>query len=117
MKNFFLSRLASFVGGKLNGYKTKIGASCLILLALVGCAGKMFPDSGLPQPEWDTIGAQFSAGLAVFGVGHKIDKNTAITIPGNDCSPEQKQAMTDSSKEPGPAAPGQSSQSKGLSHE
>lgn len=74
MKNFLLNKLLAFIAGKLNGYKTKIAAAGFILTALVGCLGKLFPDQGLPEMDWDTIGSNFSGGMALLGVGHKLEK-------------------------------------------
>lgn len=81
MKNFLLNKLLGWLGNKLNGYKTYLAGGGFILLALVGCAGKLFPDQGLPEMDWDTIGTHFSGGMALFGVGHKMEKIAASASP------------------------------------
>lgn len=84
MKNFLLNRLIGFAGRKLNGVKTYLAGAGFILLAVVGCVGKLFPEQGLPEMDWDTIGANFSGGMALFGVGHKLEK---IAAPSSSPNP------------------------------
>lgn len=81
MMNWIRDKVFAWMGGKLSGYKTYIAGAGFILLALAGCAGKLFPDQGLPEMDWDTIGGQFSGGMALWGVGHKLEKIATTTLP------------------------------------
>jgi hypothetical protein len=76
MKNFILKKLLGYVGGRLSGYKTYIAGGASIIYGLIGILGIMFPDQKLPQMDTNTAFGYISAGLAVIGVGHKIEKNT-----------------------------------------
>ena len=106
MKNWLLGKGLGWLGSRLEGYRTYLAAVGFILLGIVGCVGKMYPDSGLPNPEWEITMGYFTAGLGLFGVGKKIDKNTAVTIAASDCTPTEKKALAESSPEIGPAALG-----------
>ncbi|MDD2856783.1 MAG: hypothetical protein PHU01_14775, partial [Desulfuromonadaceae bacterium] len=71
MINWLKNRIFLYLGTKLDGKKTYLAGCGFILLALAGCVGKLFPDQGLPDMEWDLIGGYFTAGLGAFGLGHK----------------------------------------------
>lgn len=74
MKNFFFNKITGYAGKKLDGYKTIIGGVGLILTGVVGIIGHMFPDSGLPAPEFEFIMGQFSLGFVALGLGGKAEK-------------------------------------------
>lgn len=74
MKSWIVTRILAYVGKRLDGFKTYIAGGGFILLALAGCAGKLFPDQGLPDMDWETISTHFASGMALFGLGHKLDK-------------------------------------------
>ncbi len=73
-KGFFINQALGWTAGKLDGYKTKIGGTGLILAAIVGLIGQMFPDTGLPKTDIDTIMMQFSMGFVAWGLGGKAEK-------------------------------------------
>ena len=80
------------VASLLDGYKTYVGGSMLMLLgigkigaAVIGIAGGMFPDvatsTGVSpitidtaMPAFQAGNALFGLGLAACGIGHKIEK-------------------------------------------
>lgn len=88
MKFFFLGKLLTYLGRRLDGKKTYAGAAGKVLAGLatmlggvVGLLGYMFPDQGLPNidPElaWGTTCAglyAISSGLQGVGLGHKMEK-------------------------------------------
>jgi ABC-type cobalamin transport system permease subunit len=63
-----------YLGKKLDGRKTYLGGVGLILTGVVGLIGHIVPDMNLPKVSVDNALASISAGLAVFGIGHKIEK-------------------------------------------
>lgn len=67
-------KLFGWIGNKLSGKKTYFAGAGFIMLALVGCLGKMFPDSGLMEMSWDEISGFLAAGCTAFGLGHKAEK-------------------------------------------
>lgn len=72
LQQVILNWLAKMVGGRLDGYKLKIGGSALILSALLQVVLAMFPDLqllGTTQVDWDTTITMAMNGLAAFGVG------------------------------------------------
>lgn len=84
MKNFLINKLLAYVGNRLNGVKTYLAGAGFILLALAGCLGKLFPDQGLPDMDWETVGGNFSGGMALLGIGHKLEKAASQSAsPGN----------------------------------
>lgn len=74
MKGFFFKKATGYAGKKLDGYKTIIGGVGLILTGIVGVIGNIFPDSGLPAPEFEFIMGQFSLGFVALGLGGKAEK-------------------------------------------
>ena len=99
MKDFILTRILKWIGGRLDGYKTYAGAAGKALTGLgtlitgvLGVLGVMFPDQpNLPKMDinaaFGLIGAgafAISSGLASYGVGKKLDKasdqRTAIAV-------------------------------------
>ena len=91
MKDFILTRILKWIGGRLDGYKTYAGAAGKALTGLgtlitgvLGVLGVMFPDQpNLPKMDinaaWGLIGAgafAISSGVASAGIGHKLDKAT-----------------------------------------
>ena len=72
LQRIFLNWLAKMLGGKLDGYKVKIGGAALILAALLQVILAMFPGMELPgmeQVDWDATIGMLTNGLAAFGVG------------------------------------------------
>lgn len=69
-----LTALFGYVGSKTDGYKTKIGGIGLILTALVGLLGQIWPDQGLPQMSVEAIFGMASAGMTALGLGGKAEK-------------------------------------------
>jgi hypothetical protein len=74
MKYFFLDKLLKFAGRKLDGYKSKIGGAGLILVGLLGIAGTIFPDQGLPAMELESAIGTISAGFVALGLAGKAEK-------------------------------------------
>ena len=74
--NWLRDKMLAYVGLKLNGKKTYIAGTGFLLMGIIGVIGKIYPDSGMPDSDWDTIGGFFSGGMAAFGLGHKIEKIT-----------------------------------------
>jgi len=64
-----------YFGKKLDGKKTYLGGAGLILTGVVGLLGYVVPDQGLPQMEVEACIGYISGGLAVFGIGHKVQKS------------------------------------------
>lgn len=91
MKNWLLSRIFRFIGSKLSGYKTYGAGVGFILIGITGFLSQIWPDAGLPQVDTDRATEALMAGLACFGVGHKIEKATqpCTTPQGNGGIPEQ----------------------------
>ena len=77
--NWLRDKLFVYLGEKMSGKKTYIAGIGFFLLGATGCVGKLYPDSGLPEMEWDAIGGYITAGLTAFGLGHKGDKILAAT--------------------------------------
>jgi hypothetical protein len=77
--NWLKDKAFAFLGKKLNGKKTYLAGAGFMLLGVCGCVGKLFPDQGLPEMEWDMIGGYFTAGMTAFGLGHKAEKILATT--------------------------------------
>jgi len=79
-----------YLAGKLDGKKTYFGAAVLMFLGtgkiiagLLGVIGNMYPDVGAPAVDLDgcynllEVGAAtFGAGLAMIGIGHKVEKKS-----------------------------------------
>jgi hypothetical protein len=75
MGNFFIGKILKFLGGKLDGYKTKIGGVGLILTGLAGAIGYMFPDQeGLPKADIELVLGVISLGWVYIGNGGKQEK-------------------------------------------
>jgi hypothetical protein len=51
-----------------------IGGVGLILVGLVGIAGHMFPDQGLPRMDLESAVGTLSAGFVALGLGGKAEK-------------------------------------------
>ena len=77
MENWIIGKILIWVGNALSGYKTYLAGVASILIGLTGAIGLLFPDLKLPVMTIPQIGAAFTAGMAAFGIGHKMDKNTA----------------------------------------
>ncbi len=93
---WFLNLIFKGVANKLNGYKTTIGAVGLILIGVTGLIGTYFPDTHIPAMDTDTALGYIAGGFTALGVGHKIEKNTSITIAGQEKSNElQRQIQRD----------------------
>lgn len=72
LQQVLLNWLAKMVGGKLDGYKVKIGGAALVLAALLQVVIAMFPGmevAGVEQVDWDATLGMLVNGLAAFGVG------------------------------------------------
>jgi hypothetical protein len=77
MLNFIFKNILSFIGGKLDGHKTKIGGVGLILLGLAGIISHTFPSLDLPlKADLDIYLTYLAGGFATLGIGGKIEKNT-----------------------------------------
>jgi len=68
-----------WVGGKFDGYKTKIGGFGLILLGIIGIINFIWPDivPGVPHMSLEESIGSVTGGCVALGIGGKIDKNTA----------------------------------------
>ena len=93
MQNFILTRLARYVGGKLDGYKTLIGALGYGLMVLLGVIRQMYPDLlPLPADDWNALihyGKLASEGMIGVGVAHKGVKAVKKAKGGGDVVPTQ----------------------------
>ncbi len=76
--NWILSKGIRFIGGKLDGYKTKIGGVGLILTGIIGIINMMWPDTvpALPPIELEQIIGYIGGGFVALGIGGKMEKNT-----------------------------------------
>lgn len=86
MGNMIIGKLLRFTGRRLDGYKTTVGGIGMILSGLAGLLGYMFPETAnLPQMEINDILSLITGGLAVIGIGGKIEKtkNVLATKRGN----------------------------------
>lgn len=86
MGNLIIGKLLRLIGRKLDGYKTTVGGIGMILSGLAGLLGYMFPETAnLPQMEINDILSLITGGLAVIGIGGKIEKtkNVLATKRGN----------------------------------
>jgi len=76
-----------YLAAKMDGHKTYFGGIVLMLIGAskiitgtVGFIGTMFPDLATPMDPQNCLdlllagGGSFGTGLAVFGIGHKIEK-------------------------------------------
>ena len=78
MQNWIITKILSFIGQKLNGYKTKISGLGFFLLALLGGIRVIFPDqTQFPDIGYQGVIAAASTGMAAFGIAGKADKLTA----------------------------------------
>lgn len=85
---YLIAKLLPWLARKFDGKKTTIGGVSGILLglsiilsAVVGLVGYLYPDLGLPQMDVDTFiatlvtgWASVAAGFATLGIGGKVDK-------------------------------------------
>lgn len=69
--------LGIFAPKYLDGYKTKIGGTGMILLGITALIGRYFPDYGLPVMSFEDAWALIVGGFAVLGIGGKLDKQEA----------------------------------------
>lgn len=74
MKNWLISKGLAWVGNRLKGYKTYAAGVGFIMLGVTGFLAQTFPDAGLPGMDADRAMESIMAGLACFGVGHKIER-------------------------------------------
>lgn len=79
LKGKLIGGILRFVGKKLDGKKTYIGAAGLILTGVVGLLAYIVPDMGLPEMEVETALGTISAGIAAMGLGHKVEKTKNAT--------------------------------------
>jgi len=77
--NWIVTKLIRWIGGRFDGYKTKIGGVGLILTGVISAINLVWPDTvpGAPMMDLDGIIAAIGGGLVALGIGGKIDKNTA----------------------------------------
>ena len=77
--NWLMGKGLKWVGGKFDGYKTKIGGFGLILLGVIGIVNFMWPDTvpGCPVMTLEESIGSITGGCIALGIGSKIDKNTA----------------------------------------
>lgn len=77
MQNFFLTRILKYMAGKLEGYKTLIAGIGTICMGIAHIIPIMFPDiEGLPKGDMEKGMSLILGGLALLGIGGKIEKNT-----------------------------------------
>ncbi|MGC2424134.1 MAG: hypothetical protein WA666_07280 [Nitrospirota bacterium] len=76
IKEWFANWFAVMAASRLNGYKTKIGALCLVLYGVVVAVGKVYPDLQLPggATSWQDDLKLVGMGLAGLGIIHKSYK-------------------------------------------
>lgn len=80
MSSFILTRILRWMGEKLDGKKTIIGAIGKMIIGVLALLGVAFPDLGFPNmgvdPALELIFGAYStlSGIQGIGVGHKIEK-------------------------------------------
>jgi len=77
MKFLFLGQVLSFIGRKLDGYKTLIGGIGLILMGIVGLINLTF-DMGWVEWSLEISLGFITTGFAALGIGGKIEKLTRV---------------------------------------
>lgn len=95
MKNWLIGKVLKFVGGKLDGYKTKIGGVSFLILGVLGFLSQMFPDQGLPAASTEQSLAHIATGMGLLGIGGKLEKTrsvleTAPPQPVQEQQPKEK---------------------------
>lgn len=77
--NWIITKLAKWIGGKFDGYKTQIGGIGLILTGVISAINLIWPGTvpGVPTMDLDGIIAAIGGGFVALGIGGKIEKNTA----------------------------------------
>ncbi len=100
MKNFLLTRILVFIGGKLSGYKTYIGGAGGVLYGILGLMAIAEPKAGIPvNVDAQTAIGLITGGIAAIGIGHKGQKLiTAIQAASQPPVP-----VPDSPENQGPA--------------
>jgi hypothetical protein len=72
--NWLIGKILGFVGGKLDGHKTKISGAAFILLGVLGFLSQTFPDQGLPAVSTEQSLAYIATGMGLLGIGGKLEK-------------------------------------------
>lgn len=77
--NWVITRLVRWIGGRFDGYKTRIGGIGLILTGVISAINLVWPETvpGVPTMDLDGIIAAIGGGFVALGIGGKIEKNTA----------------------------------------
>ncbi len=89
MKYFLFGKLLRYLGRRLDGYKTLIGGSGLILTGVLGLAGHMFPDQDLPKMEIGEALGAVSLGMTALGLGGKAEKIKKAMAPSPQVTLEE----------------------------
>ncbi len=77
--------ILKIIGGRLNGYKTYGAGAGMILLGLLHFINLLWPGtvSQVPPADFNAASTEVTAGLALIGIGHKMDKSTAVEAACN----------------------------------
>ena len=93
MLNLLLTRIIAAVAKQFAGKKTIIGGVGSILTGLVGIAGIMFPDQGLPAMDIGVALGFITGGFAVLGIGGKLESQKSATVDQNALVAEQNEIL------------------------
>lgn len=77
--NWIITKLVRWIGGRFDGYKTRIGGVGLILTGVISAINLIWPGTvpGVQTMDLDGIIAAIGGGFVALGIGGKIEKNTA----------------------------------------
>lgn len=77
--NWIITKLVRWIGGRFDGYKTRIGGVGLILTGVISAINLIWPETvpGVQTMDLDGIIAAIGGGFVALGIGGKIEKNTA----------------------------------------